>query len=140
MSNESTFVRLHCWTNSVRQFDPALAHLIFNLRDASNFDQTIRFMENMAVLYWIKIPSGCKQEFVCNRVLDLTAREMWRCCPIHCNPADKGLKDLSASKLKNIFFCGCKDHLCWSSQRNPGQQISVLSVWKLHVKCCMKLR
>ena len=24
MSNDSTFVSLHCWTNNVRQFDPSL--------------------------------------------------------------------------------------------------------------------
>ena len=26
MSNGSTFVSPHCWTNNVRQFDPSLTH------------------------------------------------------------------------------------------------------------------
>ena len=46
MSNGSTFVRPHCWTNNVRQFDPSLCILHPSISEVSG-------SENNLLLLWM---------------------------------------------------------------------------------------
>ena len=94
MSNGSTFVHLHCWTNNVRQFAPALgaqnycrSKIVLNFKKCRHFENP----RKLAVFGMIYVN---KTQHICLVAL--------QCCPIYIHKDMLEISLISMSRQENL--------------------------------------